>query len=174
MEWTKILLAIALVGFIYSKTSINEIIDLFKRVFLLWLAGSFVLFCLMTMMKAMQYYMLSGRRTLYRRVLSIVVVQNVVTNFIAAGAGIASYLTMFRVDESIRLRKAAATFIIAKIGDLAAVWCLLFVTSVVLWYQITVLKTAAIVILMMIPLAIGVLSAVIVLRQSFLKWSILW
>ena len=121
----KYILAIALVWFIYSKTSLNEIVDLFKHVSLLWLAGSFLLFCLMTMMKAAEYYILSGRQTSYPRVLSIVVTQNVISNFIATGAGIASYLTMFSVDEGIRLRKAAATFLIAKVGDLIAVWAAL-------------------------------------------------
>jgi len=165
----KILLAIALVWFIYSKTNLSDISELFKNVSVNWLVVSFLFFCLMTMMKAVQYYMLSGRQTLYARVLSIVVVQNVVTNFIAAGAGIASYLTMFHVDESVRLRKAAATFIIAKIGDLVAVWCILSVAGVILWNQITVLRIAVIVMLAIIPLAIGILLLVIVVRQKFLK-----
>ena len=165
----KVLTAIALVGFIYSKTSIPDIVELFRGISLSWLAVSFVLFFLMTMMKAMQYHVLSGRQTLFRRVLSIVIVQNVITNFIAAGAGIASYLTMFRVDESVRLRKAAAVFIIAKIGDLVAVWCLLLVTGIALWDQMKTLKIALIIVLLFIPLAIGFLCTVIVFRQRFMN-----
>ena len=166
---TKILLAIALVGFIYSKTSINDIIDLFRRVSFLWLAVSFVLFFLMTMTKAMQYYMLSGRQAPYPRVLSIVIVQNVITNFIATGAGIASFLTMFTVDEGVRLRRAAATFIIAKVGDLVIVWSLLLVSGLLLWNRIPVLRFATLVVLIIIPLAIGAFIALIVLRQKFVE-----
>ena len=164
---TKILLAIALVGFIYSKTSINDIIDLFRYVSFLWLAISFILFFLMTMMKAIQYYMLSGRQAPYPRVLSIVVVQNVITNFIATGAGIASYLTMFTVDEGVKLRRAVATFIIAKVGDLVIVWSLLLASDLLLWNRIPVLGFATLVVLVIIPLAIGVFIALIILRQKF-------
>ncbi len=165
----KYVLAIVLVWFIYSKTSISDIIDLFRRVSLLWLAVSFVLFFLMTMMKAAQYYILSGRQASYSRVLSIVVVQNVITNFIATGAGIASYLTMFTVDEGVRLRRAAATFLIAKVGDLAAVWLMLSFASLLLWDRILILRVATLAILAMIPLAIGAFVALIVLRQKFVE-----
>jgi len=163
----KYILAIVLVWFVYSKTSINDIIDLFRRVSFLWLAVSLVFFFLMTMMKAMQYYMLSGRQAPYPRVLSIVVVQNVITNFIATGAGIASYLTMFTVDEGVRLRRAAATFIIAKVGDLVIVWSLLLVSGLLLWNRIPVLRFATLAALILIPLAIGAFIALIVLRQKF-------
>jgi uncharacterized membrane protein YbhN (UPF0104 family) len=121
----------------------------------------------MTMMKAAQYYMLSGRQASYPRVLSIVVTQNIISNFIATGAGIASYLTMFSVEEGIRLRKAAATFLIAKVGDLIAVWAALLITSLLLWREIPGLKIAAMIMLVMIPLAIGLFLGVIILRQRF-------
>lgn len=163
----KYILAVVLVWFVYSKTNINDIVDLFQHISLLWLAVSFVLFFLMTMMKAMQYYMLSGRQALYPRVLSIVIVQNVITNFIATGAGIASYLTMFTVDEGMRLRRAAATFVIAKIGDLVAVWLLLFVSGYLLRDKISVLRITTLLALIMIPLAIGAFVALAVLRQRF-------
>ena len=134
----------------------------------MWLALSFVFFCLMTMMKAMQYHILSGGQAAYPRVLSIVVVQNAVTNFIATGAGIASYLTMFRMDENVKVTKAAGTFVIAKIGDLIAVWCTLLVSSAILWGQIVTLRVITITMLAIVPLAIGILWIVIVLRQKFL------
>jgi len=120
------------------------------------------------MMKAMQYHILSGGQAAYPRVLSIVVVQNAVTNFIATGAGIASYLTMFRMDENVKVTKAAGTFVIAKIGDLIAVWCTLLVSSAILWGQIVTLRVITITMLAIVPLAIGILWIVIVLRQKFL------
>ena len=123
----KYVLAVLLVLFVLSKTSVNDILDLIEHVSLTWLEVSFVLFFLMNMMKAVQYYVLSGRQAPYPRVLSIVVVQHALTSFIATGAGSASYLTMFTVDEGVRLRRAAATFVIAKIGDLAIVCYMLFV-----------------------------------------------
>ena len=43
-----------------------------------------------TALKALQYYVLLGRRVRYLDVLNVVVVQNSVSNFVATGAGIAS------------------------------------------------------------------------------------
>jgi uncharacterized protein (TIRG00374 family) len=166
---SKYVLAVLLVWFVFSKTSINDIVDLFKRISLLWLGVSFVLFFLMTMMKALQYHLLSGRQTPYSRLLSIVVIQNAITNFIATGAGIASYLTMFTVDEGVGLRRAAATFMIAKIGDLIVVWSLLLISSIFLWGEISSLGIATLVILAVIPLSIGAFAALVILRQKFVS-----
>ncbi len=165
----KYILAVLLVWFVFSKTSVNDIIDLFRRVPFLWLVISFVLFFLMTMMKAMQYYILSGRQAPYPRVLSIVVIQNAITNFIATGAGIASYLTMFTVDEGVRLRRASATFVIAKIGDLVVVWFMLLIAGFLLRNSISGLGIATLTVLIVIPLAIGAFVALIVLRQKFVE-----
>ena len=94
-----------------------------------------------------------------RCLLSIVVIQNAITNFIATGAGIASYLTMFTVDEGVRLRRAAATFMIAKIGDLIVVWSLLLISSIFVWGQILSLGIPTLVILTVIPLSIDAFAA---------------
>jgi uncharacterized protein (TIRG00374 family) len=166
---SKYVLAVLLVWFVFSKTSLTDIVDLFKRISLPWLGISFVLFFLMTMMKAVQYHLLSGRQTPYARLLSIVVIQNAITNFIATGAGIASYLTMFTVDEGVRLRRAAATFMIAKIGDLIVVWSLLLISSIFLWGEIASLGIATLVVLTVIPLSLGAFVALIILRQKFVS-----
>jgi hypothetical protein len=159
---SKYVLAILLVWFVFSKTSLTDIVDLFKRISLPWLGLSFVLFFLMTMMKALQYHLLSGRQTPYARLLSSVVIQNAITNFIATGAGIASYLTMFTVDEGVGLRRAAATFMIAKIGDLIVVWSLLLISSIFVWGQIFSLGIETLVILTVIPLSIGAFAALVI------------
>jgi uncharacterized protein (TIRG00374 family) len=165
----KIILALVLVWFIISKTNLNEILGLFKHISPTWFIISFFCFCLMTMMKAVQYYILTGRQVPYPRVLSIIVTQNVITNFIATGAGIASYLTMYTVDEGVKPQKAAATFIAAKIGDLIAVSLMLLVVSLMLWNSINPLRASVIAVLVTIALAIIVFVSTIVQRQLFLK-----
>jgi len=169
MIWNifKFVLAVLLVWFVFSRTSVGEIVGLFQKVSFIWLLISFIWFSLMTSMKALEYHLLSGRQTPYPRVLSIVVTQNAISNFIATGAGIASYLTMFSVDEGVRLRKAVATFLIAKIGDLVAVWLTLLASGLLLWREISALRVAVLVMLIVIPLAIGVFAGVILLRHRF-------
>ncbi|MCL4528848.1 MAG: flippase-like domain-containing protein, partial [Chloroflexi bacterium] len=108
----KIILAVALIGFVISKTNLTEVIALLKQLSFGWLAISFLLFCLLTLIKAFQYYLLIGRQTSYARVLYVVITQNAISNFIAGGAGIASYLTMLSVAEGVKFRKVLSAFVV--------------------------------------------------------------
>ncbi|MBI1793580.1 MAG: flippase-like domain-containing protein [Chloroflexi bacterium] len=163
----KIILAVALVGFVISKTNLAEVIALLKRLSFGWLAISFLLFCILTLIKTFQYYLLTGRQVSYWRVLYIVILQNALSNFIAGGAGIASYLTMLSVDEGVRFRKVLSAFVVAKMGDLLAVWAILFASSVFLWNQIGAVRYAVVFLLAVIWGAVAVFVAAALLRQKF-------
>ena len=97
----------------------------------------------------------------------MVVTQNAVSNFIAGGAGIASYLTMLSVDEGVRFRKVLSSFIIVKMGDLLAVWLVLFVTSLLLWPRIEGIRYGVIFLLAAILAVVGAFLAAALLRQKF-------
>lgn len=163
----KIVLAIILIGFVFSKTNFSEVIDLMKRLSPLWLMISFVLFCMLTLIKSYQYYLLNGRLASYTRVLYVVITQNAISNFIAGGAGIASYLTMLSVDEGVKLRKVFAAFVVAKVGDLISVWVILLASSILLWNQIGVLQYAVVFLLVVIFGVVAVFVASALLRQKF-------
>lgn len=163
----KIILAIILIGFIISKTNLAEVVTLLKQLSFGWLVVSFLLFCALTLIKTFQYYLLNGRQASYARVLYIVITQNAISNFIAGGAGIASYLTMLSVDEGVKFRKVLSAFIVAKVGDLISVWIILFVSSVLLWNQIGVVQYAVIFLLTVIFLAVAIFVLTALLRQKF-------
>jgi len=163
----KIVLAVALVGFVLSKTNFGELAGLMRQLSPLWLAISFVLFCMLTLIKAFQYYLLNGRQAPYARVLYVIIAQNAISNFIAGGAGIASYMTMLSVDEGVRLRKVLSAFVVAKMGDLLAVWIILLVSSVLLWDQIGAIRYAVVLLLVVILGAVAVFVAAALLRQGF-------
>lgn len=163
----KIVLAVALVGFVLSKTNLGEVIGLIKQLSPVWLAVSFVLFCALTLIKAFQYYLLNGRQAPYARVLYVVITQNAISNFIAGGAGIASYLTMLSVDEGVRFRKVLSAFVVAKMGDLLAVWIILFISSVLLWDQIGAVQYVVVFLLVVILGSVMVCVAAALLRQKF-------
>jgi len=98
--------------------------------------GGDPLYFTLTLLKSLQYYFLIGRRVDYPQVLNIVVVQNAISNFIATGAGIASYLALFRVEQGVKLSRAALAFVLAKVGDLISIWLFLLVTSILVWQQV--------------------------------------
>ena len=163
----KIILAVALIGFVISKTNLPEVIALLKQLSFGWLAISFLLFCLLTLIKAFQYYLLIGRQTSYARVLYVVITQNAISNFIAGGAGIASYLTMLSVAEGVKFRKVLSAFVVAKVGDLISVWVVLFASSMLLWNQIGAVQYAVVFLLAVILGAVAVFVAAALLRQKF-------
>ncbi len=165
----KILLALVLIWFVLTKTNLDEVVGLLRQVSWPWLLASFVLFCMLTLIKTYQYYLLTGRQVPYPRVLYVVITQNAFSNFVAGGAGIASYLTMLSVDEGVRFRKAVSSFLIAKMGDLLSVWVVLFVTSLWVWPQIAVLRAVVVFLLLAILAVIAAFLAAALLRQKFLS-----
>ena len=117
----KILLAVVLFAYVLSKTDYVQLLALKERFSWGWFGVSFITFLLMVATKTYQHYFFIGRKLNYFRTLHIVVVQNLLMNFVATLAGIASYLTMLGVEKDVRLGKATETFILVKIGDVVAV-----------------------------------------------------
>ncbi|MGE5249157.1 MAG: lysylphosphatidylglycerol synthase domain-containing protein [Bacteroidota bacterium] len=138
MLWTalKIVLALILGAFVVSRTDLDGLVALKDRISPVWLAAVSLLFVSLTLLKALQYYFLLGRRVGYFRVLHVVIIQNAVSNFIATSAGIASYLTIFHLEHDVKLSRSALAFLLAKVGDLISIWFLLVVASLWVWGQI--------------------------------------
>ncbi len=167
--WTalKILLALVLAAFIVSRTDLAALLALRTRIIPGWLALVFVLFLLLTLLKALQYHFLLGRRVGYPQVLHVVVVQNAVSNFIATSAGIASYLSLFRMDHDVRLSRSSAAFLLAKVGDLISIWLLLLVSSLSVWTQITPIHLAVEALILGMGLVLLGFFFLVILRQKF-------
>ncbi len=129
----KIILALALLGYAISITDLHQITALGSRISPVWLMFTMVMFCVMTLLKALQYNFITGGKAGYFRVLGIVVVQNALSNFVATTAGIASYVTMMGTEKDIRFGKATFSFLIVKMADLIAVLILLVFSLSVSW-----------------------------------------
>jgi len=171
----KIILAVLLVWFVLSKTDLTQLFALRERISFSWLVVGILLYFLLTLLKASQYYFLIGRRVDYPQVLNIVVVQNAISNFIATGAGIASYLTLFRVEQGVKFSRAAIAFLLTKVGDLISIWLFMFVASLLVWPQVNVLHSLIILLLAVIGAAILLFFVAVFLRQKFvalLSWFV--
>ena len=132
----KAIFAVALIGFTVSRTDLRQILSLRDHIVWKWLLIYSLLYFSLTMLKAYQYRRLLNLPIPYWRMLSIVVLQNGISNILANSAGIASYLVMMRAEEGISAGRAALVFIITKVGDLFAIWIALFVTSAVIWNRL--------------------------------------
>ncbi len=165
----KILFAVVLVGFILSKTDLQQMKLLSGRILWSWLILRFVFFCLMIVFKSIQYWALLGKKIPYVRMLNIVIMQNTLSNFVTNSAGIASYLTMLHAEEGVKLSRAGITFIVTKVTDLLMMWICLLVAAVLVWAQIAQLHWLVTVLVCGIFLALAAFLIAIILRQRFVS-----
>ena len=165
----KIILAAVLVGYVLSRTDLTQLFAMRTRISLLWLMAYIVLYFILTLLKAFQYYFLIGRSVGYPQVLNIVVVQNAVSNFVATSAGVASYLALFRVEQEGKFSRAALVFLLAKVGDLISIWLFMLVTSILVWQQVGAFHQLIFILLAGIGGAIFIFFLIIFLRQKFIS-----
>jgi len=167
----KVILALLLVWFVLSKTDLTQLFTLREQISLPWLAVVILLYFTLTLLKAFQYYFLIGRSVGYLQVLNIVVVQNAVSNFIATGAGIASYLALFRVEQGVEFSRAALAFVLAKVGDLISIGLFMLIASWFVWTRVSALHSLIFVLLALIGALIVTFFAAIFLRQRFVSMA---
>jgi uncharacterized membrane protein YbhN (UPF0104 family) len=163
----KIILAVFLVGFIISRTDLPSLWETLKSASLPWLFLATIIFLLLTVLKALQYYVLFRNGLTYPQVLNVLILQNAVSNYLAPSAGIASYLTVFRVEHGVKVSRSVLIFVLTKIGDLTAIWLGLLISSVLIWPRIRVLQALIIVLLTGIGLVILVFFITVLFRQGF-------
>ena len=129
----------------------------------------------MTILKALQYHLFLNQDIRYPQMLNIVIIQNVVSNFVATGAGIASYFALARMEQGVKLSRSGVAFLLTKVGDVIAIWVFLLMSGILVWEQILPLHALVIAVLLAIGFAILVVILSILLRQKFSallkRWS---
>jgi hypothetical protein len=136
----KTLLAFLLMTFVLSRTDLRQLPDLFAGISIHWVVLSLVLFLSLTLFKALQYYVLISKEVTYPQVLNVVILQNMVSNFLASGAGVVSYLTLLRVEHDVKVSRSMAMFLLTKIGDLIMLWLALLVTTPMVWAHVGTIR----------------------------------
>jgi uncharacterized membrane protein YbhN (UPF0104 family) len=164
----KILIAVVLVGYVFSRTDLNEFLSLHEQILPAYLIATFILYACLTAFKAFTYHVLLQQDTQYLRVLNVIVLQNAVSNFFAAGAGLASYLAMLKVEENVRMGRAGLVFLIIKIGDLLAVWLVMLACGLLYWDQILVLHQSFIFVEVVIGAGLLVFFGMLFFRAPFI------
>ena len=164
----KIVLAVALVIALLFNTSLSQIGEVFREIAPGWLIACVVIFILVTLTKGWQYHLLVQDKLSYASVLNVILFQNVVTNLLAAGAGIVSSFALFTVEHGLKPSRVLGMFLLIKLGDLIQIWLFLLVSAWLVWDTVVVLQPVVVLALMAIAAGIGVLLAAIFLRQRFL------
>lgn len=165
----KILLAVGLVIFVFSRTNVPDLVSTLKSASVFWLAVSALLYLSLTFLKALQYHILMRNELTYAQVLNVIVWQNAVSNFLLAGAGILTYITTARIEHDVKVSRSVTIFLLTKAGDLTAIWFALLVSSYLVWSQIGALQIPVLFLLITIGIAIACFFLTILFRQRFVS-----
>src|SRR5574339_348189 len=125
----KIVLALGLVVYVLSRSEPSKLISALQNASIPWLLISVVLYLLLTLLKALQYSVLLRGKLTYPQVLNVIIWQNAVSNFFLAGAGVAAYITLTRLEHEVKISRSLTSFLLTKLGDLIAIWLVLILSS---------------------------------------------
>ncbi len=165
----KFLLAIGLVLFVVKKTDLSQIARLSQNLSWTWLAFRTLFFVLLIFLKSLQYYSLIGG-VHYKNVFNIVIWQSAISNFISNSAGIASYMTMLKAEQNVKLTRSGIIFIIVKFGDLLIICLYLIFSAIVVWDQVQPLHTLTVLLVLLILFGLSVFLITILLRERFVAF----
>lgn len=164
----KLAAAILLVLVVYNQTDVSQLVALRDRISFGWLGGYFLVFCLLAIIKAFQYWALFDRRIPYRSMLRTVVWQNSLSNLVATGAGIASYLAMLKAEQGIKLRKSGVVFLVTKVGEVLMVGVYLALSAWWSWPQIENLRLLVLLLLFGIAGGVSMFLIAVFWREQFI------
>jgi uncharacterized membrane protein YbhN (UPF0104 family) len=169
--WTflKIALALLLVGVVLSRTNLSELMALRQEIVPSWVGISFLLFLLLVFLKTLQYYVFLSSEIAYWQLLQAVILQNVLTNFVATGLGIVSLPATLKVEHKVRIRDSSLAFLATKVGDFFAIWCFLVVSSWLVWEKIAVLHGIVLGLIAFLGLVLMWLAIAVIARSTFLR-----
>ena len=165
----KIVLACGLIGYVLSKSDLSIVASTLKNASVFWLVVSVVLYILLTLLKALQYSVLMQGSLTYLQVLHVTIWQNAISNFFLAGAGIAAYVTMTRLEHEVKVSRSVTIFLMTKLGDLFAIWVMLLISSNLVWAEIDSLHVPVILLIAGIGSVILLFFLTILFRQRFLS-----
>ena len=168
-NFLKIALAFGLVIYVLSKSNLPTLLSTLQNASLFWLLISGVLYFLLTLLKALQYSVLMPGRLTYPQILNVIIWQNAISNFFLAGAGIAAYITMTRLEHEVKVSRSVTIFLLTKVGDLIAIWVGLLIASNLVWSEIGLLQAPVILLILGIGIVILLFFLTIFLRQRFVS-----
>ena len=166
----KIVLACGLILYVLSTLELSTLVSTLKNASVLWLIVSGALYVLLTLLKALQYSVLMRGNLTYPQVLNVTVWQNAVSNFFLTGAGIATYVTMTRLEHEVKVSRSVAVFLMTKVGDLIAIWIMLVLSSILVWTDIDRVQVPVIILIAGIGSVILFFFLTILFRQRFVSF----
>ena len=166
----KIVFACGLIVYVLSTLELSNLVSTLRNASVFWLIVSGALYVLLTLLKALQYSVLMRGSLTYPQVLNVTVWQNAVSNFFLTGAGIATYVTMTRLEHEVKVSRSVAVFLMTKVGDLIAIWVMLVIAGKLVWTDIDGLQALVLILITGIGSVILFFFLTILFRQRFVSF----
>ena len=163
--WFKLALALILVGFVVTKIQMDDLAILTGSVSPGWLP--FCAFCFLGWIgiAARRYWWLVGRTMPYPQAISVVVIQTVVGNLVATGAGLVSYLAILRNRHQVGVGLGMWSIILARFLDLVIFLPALVVSGGMVWWEIGSIRWLVIILTSVLSGLVILLGLILLFRR---------
>ena len=166
----KITIALVLIVFVLSQTTVEEIIRAFENVSLPWLVFNVLIFYVVIWFMARRYWRLIGEKVPFRSTLTLTVTQTLIGNLIATSAGAVSYVAILKGKYQVRISEGVTSLIQARVLDLFLLFIGLSISSWVLWSQIDTLHLPIVMLIVFMSICFLFVLLFLIYRKQFSKW----
>jgi uncharacterized membrane protein YbhN (UPF0104 family) len=163
----KITIAVALVGILFSQISAQSLSGLWNRVSIPWFFVSTFAFYATIWCMARRYWILIGRKIPFFEMLKVVSYQTIMANFVATGAGAVFYMGLLRARYNIKVGEGLLSMVLARVGDVVALFVALVFASCLVWERIRPLHFAIIIIVSCMTTLAFCLLLIMAFRRRF-------
>jgi hypothetical protein len=147
----------------------HHLVALRHRLSVAWLAGCIITFYGMVWITARRYWLLTGEKVPFRRLLNLVILQTVLGNLVSTSVGALSYVAILRSKHQLHVSRGITSLLLAKVSDLLMLLLALALSSTVLWPQITTLHWPILLLLNSMVGLLAIISLTVILRRGFLR-----
>ena len=163
--WFKLILALVLVGFVVSRIKLEDVAALTGQMSPAWLLLCAFCFLGWIAVAARRYWWLIDRSVPYPQAVSVVVIQTVVGNLLATGAGLVSYLALLRTRHQVGVGQGVWSIFLARFLDLLVFLPALIWSGGWLWSRITPLHWLVILLTAGLSLLVVLLGLILFFRR---------
>jgi uncharacterized protein (TIRG00374 family) len=128
----KVFLALSLFAIVLSKTSWDEIINLWDVTSRAWLIVAILLFYFQIYILTIRYKYILSNKIAFRDLLNVVALLAVITNMISPSVAAASFITILRKKFKINISSSIGSMVLARFSDWIIILLALIVSSLVL------------------------------------------
>lgn len=143
----KSLFAIFFIYYIFTLTDFNMLLAVLKNISIDYFILVIIFFVLEVPLASIRFWILIEKKVALTKILDLVIFQKSIASILSPVAGFAAYVTGMKADNELNIFLGISSFMFSKIGELLTIFMFLFISSIILWKQIAVVRLLVVLIL---------------------------